>query len=109
MSRNRTSLALRVMNLRVRFLLRLGSIPGDPVLDTELLVQSFFHDLPFSLEEALNQCAVGRQALSRQQSGKLIRIRENLECLRPLAERHLLPQELVPWYSIREQSSLREH
>jgi hypothetical protein len=96
----------RVMNLRVRFLLRLGRRPGDPALDPELLVHSFFHDLALSPEEALTQCAAGRQALSRQQSGKLGRIRENLECLRPLAERHLLPQELVPWYSIREQLSL---
>jgi hypothetical protein len=96
----------RVMNLRVGFLLRLGSIPGDPVLDRELLVQSFFQELALSPEEALNQCAAGRQALSRQQSRKLSRIRENLDCLRPLAERHLLPQELLPWYSIREQLSL---
>jgi hypothetical protein len=96
----------RVMKLRVSFLLRLACIPGDPVLDRELLVQSFFEGLTLLPEEALKQCAAGRQALSREQSGKLNRIIQNLECLRPLAERHLLPQALLPWYSIREQLSI---
>ena len=96
----------RVMNLRVGFLLRLGSIPGDPVLDRELLVQTFFEGLALSPEEALKQCAAGRRALSREQNWKLGRIARNLAFLRPLAERHLLPQELLPWYSIREQLSI---
>ncbi len=92
------------MRIRVRFLLRLDSIPGDPVLDINLLVQSFFEGLTLSPEEALSQCAAGRKALSREQIWKLKRIQRNLELFRPLAEQHLLPanQELLAWYSIRE-------
>lgn len=94
----------RVMLIRVNFLLRLGSVPGDPVLDINLLVQSFFEGVTLSPEEALSQCAAGRKALSREQAWKLGQIRRNLELLRPLAEQHLLPanQKLLAWYSIRE-------
>lgn len=94
----------RVMRLRVAFLLRVGNVPGDPVLDINLLVQSFFEGLTLSPEEALKQCAAGRKALSREQIWKLKRIQRNLELLRPLAEQNLLPanQELLAWYSIRE-------
>jgi hypothetical protein len=94
---------LRVLSLRVRFLRRQASIPNDPVLDPKMLVQSFFQDLTLSPEEALQHYALGEKALSREQIWKLRRIRRNLEYLRPLAERSLLPQELLPWYSIREQ------
>lgn len=93
----------RVMRLRVKFLLRLGNVPGDPVLDSNLLVQSFFEGLTLSPEEALNQYTAGMKTLSRGQIWKLSRIRRNLEFLRPLAERSLLPRELLPWYSIRDQ------
>jgi hypothetical protein len=94
----------RVMRIRVSFLLRLGSFPGYPVLDSNLLVQAFFEGLTLSPEEALSQCAAGRKALSREQIWKLKRIQRNVEFLRPLAEQHLLPanQELFAWYSIRE-------
>ena len=94
----------RVMRIRVSFLLRLGSVPSDPVLDINLLVQSFFEGLTLSPEEALSQCTAGRKVLSREQIWKLNRIQRNVEFLRPLAEHHLLPanQELLAWYSIRE-------
>ncbi len=94
----------RVMRIRVSFLLRLGSVPGDPVLDSNLLVQSFFEGLTLSPEEALSQCAAGRKVLNREQIWKLNRVQRNVELLRPLAEQHLLPanQELFAWYSIRE-------
>ncbi len=96
------------MRLRVAFLLRLGNVPGDPVLDITLLVHSFFEGLTLSPEEALKQCAAGRKALSREQIWKLERIQRNLELLRPLAEQHLLPanQELLAWYSIRERLNI---
>jgi len=98
----------RVMRIRVRFLLRLGSVPGDPVLDSTLLVQSFFEGLTLSPEEALSQCAAGRKVLSQEQIWKLNRIQRNVEFLRPLAEQHLLPanQELLAWYSIRERLNI---
>ena len=98
----------RVMRIRVRFLLRLGSVPGDPVLDSNLLVQSFFEGLTLSPEEALSQCAAGRKVLSQEQIWKLNRIQRNVEFLRPLAEQHLLPanQELLAWYSIRERLNI---
>ncbi len=94
----------RVMRIRVKFLLRRGNVPGDPVLDSNLLVQSFFEGLTLSPEEALSQCAAGRKVLSQEQIWKLNRIQRNVELLRPLAEQHLLPakQELFAWYSIRE-------
>lgn len=95
----------RVMRLRVGFRLRRGNVPGDPVLDGDLLVRSFFEGLTLSPEEALKQCAAGRKELSQEQIWKLGGIRRKLECLRPLAERGLLPanQELLAWYSLREQ------
>jgi hypothetical protein len=95
----------RVMRLRVRFLLQRGYVPGDPVLDADRLVESFFDGLMLSPEEALKKYATGKEGLSREHIWKLERIRRNLEFLRPLAERHLLPanQELLTWYSLREQ------
>jgi hypothetical protein len=98
-----STLELRVLSLRVRFLLSHDSVPNDPVLDPKMLVQAFFQDLTLSPEEVLQQYAPGAKALSREQIWKLDRIRRNLAYLRPLAEQSLLPQELVPWYSIREQ------
>ncbi len=41
------------MRLRVRFLLKRGYVPGDPVLDADRLVESFFDGLMLSSEEAL--------------------------------------------------------
>ncbi len=94
----------RLMRIRVSFLLRLGSVSGDPVLDINLLAQLFFEGLTLSPEEALSQCTAGRKVLSREQIWKLKRIQRNVELLRPLAEQHLLSakQELLAWYSIRE-------
>jgi len=103
-----SSFELRVLSLQVRFLLNQACVPNDPVLDSNMLVQSFFQDLTLSPEEVLQQYALGAKALSREQIWKLDRIRRNLAYLRPLAEQSLLPQALVPWYSIREQMHFNE-
>jgi hypothetical protein len=95
----------RVMRLRVAFLLKRGFVPGDPVLDADRVVESFFDGLTLSPQEALKQFAGGKKTLSQEQVWKLDRIRRNLQFLQPLAERRLLPDhsELLTWYSLRDQ------
>lgn len=93
----------RIVSTRVCFLLEYGCVPGDVVFDCNLLAQSFFEDVPFSPEVALQYYAAGEKALSRELVWKLRQMRRYLEKLRPLAERSLLSQALLPWYAIREQ------
>lgn len=94
----------RLMGLRAEFIMRLGSVPGDRLLDSNHLVQWFFESLTLSPEEALHKCAAGREGLSPEERWELIRIRRKLALLQQLAERGLLPphQELEAWLSIRE-------
>lgn len=98
-----------VMRLRAEFIMKMGSVRGDSLLDIDHLVQWFLKDLKLTPEEALKKFPCRREDLSRGELWELIRMKRKLALLQRLADRHLLPsdQELQSWLSIQGQLRLQ--
>ena len=91
------------LNLRVFMINRFGSIPGDPVLDLEQVLQWFLDGLPLTLEDTMRKSAHW-QNLDHSEILELRRIKNRLSILEHLSKdsRLKLEQDIEVWLSIRE-------
>ncbi len=98
-----------VMCLRAEFIVKMGSVRGDSLLDIDHPMQWFLKDLKLTPAEALKKFPCRREDLSRGELWELIRMQRKLALLQCLADRHLLPsdQELQSWLSIQGQLRLQ--
>lgn len=86
---DRIALEYSMMNLRAHLLAYLGNVPGDQLLDSDSIIQWFFHNLKMSSDEA-KQKALHWRSLSREEMLELRQIKNRLSILQSLVEHDLV-------------------
>jgi hypothetical protein len=113
----RESALLEAMRLRAWFISKMGSRPGHPILDKEIILRWFTAELKFSLDVAKDKAAKAREKFvtamkfptpeNKQLAVELLdlrRIKHRLTIVKTLAECGELPGDspLNEWLKIRE-------
>ncbi len=110
-SSDKYSYLLDAMLLKTYLIRELGNVPGDPVLDSDLLRRWFFDNLTMSREDALNQAQKWQDKLISKTVNRsdlkttlvLRQLRQRLSLLASLVESGQLRSdaEIAGWLAIR--------
>jgi hypothetical protein len=96
---------LKLMRIRVRSILTFGLVVGDPLLDLEQLVESFFEGITLSPDAWLRTFETKSENCSFAEKMEVRWINQRMEIMQKLRERQLFPEQedLVRWFSAWDQ------
>jgi len=100
---HKQSFELSIMSLRAHCIIALGSVPDDPILDVNRIVQWFFQNVEMTLDEAREKAANWKER-PLEEIRELRYIKNRLSIIKPLFLKESLEcnQELSDWLELQE-------